>query len=256
MASWFVIVALAMLSLLTTGSKAPVPEAVKPVPEAEVISSQQNVTTATQLLVLLPEAKEKVSVAVYDIMDKTGQYKENEHISNSRAVTQGATEMLITALMRSHQFTVLDRVYFENVLNEQNLKRKEYLAEGASPTIGALIGADYIIEGAITEYDVDIRTEGLGVKIAGKGGSTEYARASAAIDLRMTDTTTGEIVWAKALKKEILGKRVGINLFSFMEKNIVEFEMGKGKQQAINLVIRTLLEEVVYKLCKSEIFAD
>lgn len=254
MDSIVVIVVMAMLSLLTTGPKATNPQTVKPEPKAELVLSQENVTTATHLLLLLPEPKEKISVAVYNILDKTGQYKENTHISNSRAVTQGATEMLITALMRSRHFTVLDRVQFQNILNEQTLKKKEFLAQGEGPKLGALIGADYIIEGAITEYDVDVRTGGLGLKIAGKGGSTKYARASCAIDIRMTDTTTGEVIWAKSLKKEILGKKVGINLFSFMEQNIIEFETGTGKQQAINLVVRTLLEETVYKLCKSEIF--
>jgi len=163
--------------------------------------------------------------------------------------------MLITALMRSRQFIVLDRINFQHILNELNLKKKDYLARGEGPTPGALLGADYIIEGAITEYDVDIKTGGLGLKIAGKGGSTKYAIATSAIDIRVTDTTTGEVVWAKSLKKEILGKRVGVNVFSFMGENVVEFETGKGKQEAINLVVRTLIEETVYNLCKSDILA-
>jgi len=202
----------------------------------------------------LPELKEKVPIAVYSILDKTGQFKEDGHMSQSRVVTQGATEMLITALMRSRQFAVLDRVQFQRILNEQNLGQQKRIVPGEGPKIGALTGADYIIEGAITEYDVDIGTGGLGLKIAGKGGSTKYARASCAIDIRVTDTTTGEVIWAKSLKKEILGKKVGLTLFSFLGKTIVEFETGKGMQQAINLVIRTLLEETVYKLCESEIF--
>jgi len=251
----YVILVLTLISLLTPVPKSENPISEKPEAKVEVILSEENITPATQLLALLPEPKEKISVAIYDILDKTGQYKENEHMTNSRAVTQGATDMLITALMRSRQFTVLDRVKFQNILNEQNLRRNKYLDEqDKTPRIGALIGADYIIEGAITEYDVDLKTGGLGLKIAGKGGSTKYATATCAIDIRMTDTTTGEVVWAKSLKREILGKKVGINVFSFMGKNIVEFETGKGEQQAINLVIRTLLEEIVYKLCKNEIF--
>jgi len=248
-----IIIILTVISLLIPAPKAPKPK-VNLEPKVEVVSPQENVTTATQFLALLPEPKEKIPVAVYDIIDKTGQYKENTHISNSRAVTQGATEMLITALMRSRQFIVLDRVRFQHILNEQNLKKKEYLARGEGPEPGQLLGAKYIIEGAITEYDVDMRTGGYGLKIAGKGGSMQYARASCAIDIWVTDTTTGEVVWAKSLKKEILGKKVGINIFSFIGKNIVEFETGKGMQQAINLVIRTLIEETVYKLCESSLF--
>lgn len=253
-----VIVGLTIISLLTTpAAKAP-PVTEKPEPKVEevVVFAQENVTTATQLLASLPEPKEKIPVAVYSIEDKTGKFMENAHVSNSRVVTQGATEMLITALMRSRQFAVLDRVQFQRLLNEQNLRKKKLLAPGEGPEVGVLIGAKYIIEGAITEYDVDIGTGGIGLKIAGKGGSEKYARASCAIDIRVTDTTTGEVVWAKSLKKEILGKRVGLTVFSFMGKSIVEFETGKGQQEVINLVVRTLLEEMVYKLAKSEILVQ
>ena len=214
---------------------------------AEILSSQPNVTTATQLLVALPEPKQKAKIAVYTISDRTGQIKD----IGSAVVTQGATEMMITALQRSRQFIVLDRINFSNLMNEQNLKAKKRLELGEGPTIGKMTGADYVLSGAITEYQVDKKTGGLGLKIAGIGGSNKYATASTAIDLRLTDTTTGEVVWAVSLKKEIKGKKVGLQTFAFIGNNVVEFETGKGKQEVINLVVRTLLEEAVFKLYQS-----
>ncbi len=238
----------------------PAPEApdqvnVKPAEQpTEIVMSEINTTPASELLTSLSEPEEKIALAIYNIQDKTGQYKDDKHLRNSRIVTQGATEMLVTALMRSKQFKVLDRVHFQNLLNEQNLKiNKRVEGKNNGPNVGALIGADYLIEGAITEYDVDKNTGGFGLKVAGKGASKDYARATCAIDLRITDTTTGEVIWAKSLKKEIYGEKVGLTLFSFMGDNIVELETGRGKQQAINLVVRTLLEEAVYKLCQSDL---
>ncbi len=211
----------------------------------EILSSTPNVTTATKLLASLPEPEERSRVAVYDIRDKTGQYKGDTGAS-STVVSQGATEMLITALDRSRQYRVLDRVDFSNFMNEQNLQTEGRLADGEGPLIGEMTGAQYVISGAVTEYQVDRDTGGLGLTIAGKGGSQEFARATCAIDLRVTDTTTGQVVWAESLKGEILGRKVGLQVFSFMGQNIVEFETGRGKQQVINLVVRTLLEEAVY----------
>jgi curli biogenesis system outer membrane secretion channel CsgG len=114
------------------------------------------------------------------------------------------------------------------------------------------LGADYVIAGAVTEYQIDKRTGGLGLLVGGKGGTQEYAVASCAVDLRVTNTTNGSVVWAKSLKKEIVGERIGFEVFSFMDNNIVEFETGRGKQEVINLVVRTLLEEAVYKLSVSQ----
>ena len=209
-----------------------------------ILSSSENITTATQLLAALPEPDNKFKLAVYSVEDKTGQYQ----TGGSRVVTQGATEMLITALQRSRQFKILDRVRFGDFMNEQNLKTNKRINQGDGPSIGGMTGANYVLSGAITEYQVDQNTSGIGLKIAGKGGSQKYARASCAIDLRLTDTTSGEVVWAKSLKSEIIGKKVGFQIFSFIGENVVEFETGKGKQQVINLVVRTLLEEAVYEL--------
>ena len=215
----------------------------------KIKSSEKNVTPATQLLAALPEPDKKPAIAVYNIADKTGQRKQ----TGASVVTQGATDMLITALVRSRQFKVLDRSRLGNFMNEQQLQSKDRLASGEGPEIGEITGADYVIKGAITEYQVDKKTGGLGISIAGMGGSTETAIASTAIDIRLVDTTTGEVVWARSLTDEIKGKKVGVQSFSFMGNNIVEFETGKGKQEVINLVVRSLLEEAVFMLSKSEV---
>ncbi|MFP4199724.1 MAG: CsgG/HfaB family protein [Halanaerobium sp.] len=216
---------------------------------SEIMASSPNVTGATQLLASLPEREDKPAVAVYSITDRTGQVKNG----GSAVVTQGATDMMITALKRSRQFKVLDRINFGDFMNEQNLQTNERLASGQGPTVGEMIGADYVIEGAVTEYQVDKSTGGIGLNIGGAGGSKEFARATTAIDVRLVDSTSGEVVWSESLKGEIVGEKVGLQAFSFMGNNIVEFETGQGKQEVINLVIRTLLEESVYKIYESGI---
>lgn len=213
----------------------------------EIISSKPNVTVATQLLASLPEREDKPAVAVYNIADRTGQVRE----MGAAVVTQGATDMMITALERSRQFRVISRAGFNDFMNEQNLQANDRFAMGEGPDLGEMTGTDYIVEGAITEYQVDRNTGGTGLSIGGLGGSTEYARATTAIDIRLVDTTTAEVVWSESLKGEIVGKKVGLQAFSFMGDNIVELETGQGKQEVINLVIRTLLEEAVYMMAES-----
>jgi len=229
-------------------------EAVLAAPET-ILMSETNITTASQLLAALPEPKERIPISIYAITDSTGQFKADGGAS-STVVTQGSTEMLITALQRSRQFTILDRVRFGDLMNEQNLISSSRIAPGQGPELGALTGANYMITGSITEYQVSKETGGIGLVIAGKGGSTEYAKASVALDLRVINLTTGEVIWAESLKGEIIGEKVGLQLFSFLGKNIVEFETGQGKQQVINLVVRTLLEEAVFKLVQSQVLTN
>ena len=160
---------------------------------------------------------------------------------------------MITALKRSRQFKILDRTALGNFMNEQQLQNENRFAEGSGPNLGQMTGPDYIINGAITEYQVDKKSGGAGLSIAGIGGNKEYAVASTALDLRLVDTTTGEVVWARSLKDQIVGEKIGIQAFSFMGENIVEFETGRGKQEVINLVVRTIIEEAVFELARSEV---
>ncbi|MEA1964876.1 MAG: CsgG/HfaB family protein [Candidatus Aerophobetes bacterium] len=223
-----------------------------------VISSPQvNTTEITEKLLSLSVPEERVSVAVYELRDKTGQYKDDKLANRkSTAISQGATEMLITALDRSHQFTVLDRVNFKHLLTEQDLRGKKRLAKNNPyPELNKLIGAKYIVGGAITEYNCDVVTGGTKLAVAGVGGKTKFAKATAAIDLRVTDTTTGEVVKTLSMKDKIIGKMVGLNLFSFFKtENLYELESGKGNQEPINLVVRRLIEDMVYQLVESGVF--
>jgi len=216
-----------------------------------------NTTEMTEKLLSLSIPKERIPVAVYELRDKTGQYKDDKLANRkSTAVSQGASEMLITALDRSHQFIVLDRVNFKNILTEQDLRGKKRLANNNSyPELNKLIGAKYIIEGAITEYNCDVITGGTNLKIVGIGGKTKFAKATAAIDLRVTNTTTGEVIKTLSMKDKIIGKMVGANIFSFFKtENLYEFESGKANQEPINLVVRRLIENMVYELVKSGVF--
>ena len=215
----------------------------------EIKSAKPNVNTSTQLLAALDEPDEKPAIAVLEISDDTGEITE----TNSTVVSQGAEDMLITALERSRQFTVLDRVSDDNIMQEQDLQDNNLLASGENPQMGELTGADYIITGSVTEYQVDKETGGFGISIAGLGGSKEYAVASTAIDLRVVDTTSGEVVWSRSLKDEIEGEKVGVEAFSFMGENIVEFETGSGEQEVINLVLRTIIEEGVFELSQNNL---
>ena len=190
----------------------------------KITTAKPNVTQSTQLLASLPEAEDKPAIAVLKIPDKTGGRTE----TNSSIVSQGATDMLITALVRSRHFEVLDRVVNNNIMQEQDLQKNNLLASGDNPDVNQLKGADYFITGAVTQYQVDKKTGGTGIKIAGLGGSSEYAIATTAIDLRLIDSTSGEVVWARSLKEKIKGK----NEMTFVGGKLIYDDRG-GKNEIL-----------------------
>lgn len=241
--------------LLKGGAPLPVPDAAAL--ERMTNSPTLNVTIVTEELSNLPAPEERVPVAVYELKDKTGQYKDDEiGTRKSTIMSQGAVEMLITALDRSGQFKVLDRIIFQHILTEQDLRGKKRLVNDDSyPHLNKLIGAKYIIEGAITEYNCDVVTGGIGLTIGGKGARYKHARATAAIDMRVTDVSTGEVVKTLSMRDKMVGKMVGLNVFAFFNgTSLIEFELGKADQEPINMVIRRLIEHMVLELVNSGVF--
>lgn len=210
-----------------------------------------NVTAMTDYLKNLPPPKQRVPVAVYQIVDKTGQHLEmKDYSSMSTAVTQGATDMLIHSLIQSGQFKVADRSIFQSIMTEQDLQGKKRLAPGEEhPAINQLMGSKYIITGAVTEYGLT-RTGGTKLKVDGKGASSENAVAYAAIDLRVVDSSTNEVVYSVSLRDDIKGTSLGGDVFSFFGKELlIDFETGTGWQEPINLVVRRLIDAAVYEMC-------
>jgi len=199
----------------------------------------------------LPKPDRKVVVTVYRFQDKTGQFHDSDKLRYSTAVTQGATSQLITALMRARYFTVVERAHLDDIITEQRLKTEKRVLPNTGPQIGKMYGAEYIITGDITEYNVDVVTGGLGVRVSGAGGSAQYAVATAAIDLRIVESTTGKIVFNKSLKKRIVGKQVGVNIFRFWDNRLYEINGGLANQDPVQLAIRELLEEGVFQICNT-----
>ena len=92
--------------------------------------------TQTQVLLQqLPAPQRQVAVAVYGFSDQTGQFKPTEAGQTlSRAVTQGASSMLVKALQDAGSrqwFTIVERERLDNLLKERQIiseMRKRYLA--------------------------------------------------------------------------------------------------------------------------------
>jgi curli biogenesis system outer membrane secretion channel CsgG len=106
-------------------------------------------------------------------------------------VGQGASDMLATTLVKKGKFTVFERDKIESAIKEQDFGASGRIDPTTAAKIGKVIGVEYIITGAVTEYgqsDSDI-SGGSTFKVGKKG-------YHAAADVRMVDVNTGEIVFA------------------------------------------------------------
>lgn len=135
------------------------------------------------LLTFISSVYAKDRVAVMDFENRTPH--------GGWRVGRGASDMLATALVKTGKFTVYERNKIDAVMKEQNMGAGGRIDPTTAAKIGKIIGVEYIITGAVTEYGQSRSDVGGGGKFSmGKKGY------HAAVDVRMVNATTGEIVFA------------------------------------------------------------
>lgn len=121
----------------------------------------------------------------------------NDTPFESKVLGKGVSNTLVTALVKSRHFTVIERDRLQRIVDEQSLSMSGILDSESSIKAGKILGIDYIITGSITEFGV--KNQGTSV---GYGGSTSAAVgvkkgiARIVIDIRVIDIETGGIIWA------------------------------------------------------------
>jgi curli biogenesis system outer membrane secretion channel CsgG len=117
----------------------------------------------------------------------------------------GLREMLVTALVNSSRFRVVERQVLDAVMQEQQLQASGAAASGqTSAQRGQIKTADIIVTAAITEFEPQATGGGGGIGGGGRlGGSLVGAliggsmnKAHMALDLRIIDTSTSEVLAA------------------------------------------------------------
>ena len=133
----------------------------------------------------VPVVTLKQNIAVFEFENKT---------ANPYAVGWGMAEMLVTELVKSDNFVVIERQELEPVLQEQGLGAAGAINPESAAQVGQLLGVDLAIFGAVTAFGDERRRVGIGAL-----GVTR-SRARVVADVRFVNTTTGEIVYAESFE--------------------------------------------------------
>jgi len=122
-----------------------------------------------------------------------------------------ATELgdaLSNELTATGNFKVVERQKLQAVLSEQELAELGLVKKGTGAKKGELTSAQYVILGKVTAFEEGVSKKSGGNKAGGcflgicVGGSDQKSEAEAyvAIDLRVVDTTTGEVAYARTVE--------------------------------------------------------
>ena len=210
--------------------------------------------------------RNKIRVAVGTVKDYTGKFSESE---GGNPITQGGSLMVMSALGKLGDAVRLQE-RFDTQVTELELRYldRRYLGDGSVHEVrgktggaqkvpwkpyygGTVIESDYFIVGGITELNYNVHSGGLEVGVDGIGGKGRVFTVNVAVDLRIVDTSSLEVVKTVSLQKQITGYEVGVNVFNFFKNTLVDVNAGLKSQEPLQLGVRTTLELGVLELIGS-----
>ena len=121
------------------------------------------------------------------------------------------SNMLATELAARDAFTVVERRKLAAILEEQDLAQSGRLKPGEGARIGELTGAQYLVMGTITAFEDNAETQTSGGMFRKSKVESVSSGAYLAVDLRVVDTTTGQVSFARTVEGRTEGYKVDLD---------------------------------------------
>ena len=198
-------------------------------------------------------------LAVGEIADLTGKLD----LETGRRVTQGASLFAVTALGRAgvplveradQTVAEVERTYAAaRVLSDAPAAAGDAPGPLRPVNPGQIAGSRFYLVGGITELNYNIESGGGDLRVGaldpedpktGFGGSRFVMNV--AMDLRLVDSISQEVVAIAAYQKQIVGREIRAGVFDILGGVAVDLSGGQSALEPLQLGVRTLIERGVY----------
>lgn len=193
---------------------------------------------------------QRVAVSIYEFRSQVSQ------------ISQGsATDMFMTALVKSHQFRLVER----NRLTEGIAQEKRLNAAGqttGNTAQKALRGAQYLFEGVVSEANPAVNSNQGGINIAGLQLGGSKSKDVISVDVRILDADTGDVLDSVSVTKPVKASSVGFSGTAALVGTIAAAHGGQAsaftpdlsaqssKLGGMDAAIRACIDEAVLELAK------
>lgn len=193
--------------------------------------------TGTEALSQTAGGKPSVAVVEFDVRYPV-----------TNAVGRDLSDILVNTLVESQRFRVVDRTSTDKLLGEQKAVLSGMVDPATGAMIGKMTGAQFLVLASVTQFAEKKGGVGgfFGNKIPGASKVVNYT-ATVKINLRVINSTTGEIVFSKAIEKG--GSNIGLSGGGIYKGISVtdSYEskaMQKAVEQAIEEAVAILTERI------------
>jgi len=204
----------------------------------------RNVKTDEQQSVYPPYNGPKKRIAVLKFDNKVSK----RWWDRSWNIEDGLTEMLITELMKTNRFVVVERGSLNDVISEQDLGASGRVRSETAARVGELLGAQVLVKGAVTEF-AEKESGGVGgIMVGGIGIGGKTNTGHVAFDMRLIDANTGQILQSERAEGKITSSGIGgIAFFSgvaFGGASYKKTALGKATRAAVAQAVKFIVDNM------------
>ena len=183
--------------------------------------------------------------------------------SVAEVTPRGATDMFMTALVKTRKFRVLERarmaegIAAEKALNQQGMTG----GQGGQSQYHA---ASYMFEATVSEATTDANKTSFSLGIAGAAAGKGWSSDTIAIDVRVTDVESGVVVDAIDVRREIKGVETKVGGITTALANVLTRGRGgaladalaptdeyvNARKDSVDKALRDAIEEAVNEIAK------
>ncbi|MFK7733192.1 MAG: CsgG/HfaB family protein [Pseudomonadales bacterium] len=174
-----------------------------------------------------------------------------QNVYGSWSLGEGFAEILITELVKSGRFLIVEREVISDIVKEQELGMTGLVSQNTAAKTGQLSGAQFMIRGAITEFNDLAGGGGLTIAYSKAEAGTKSKTAYVGIDVRIVDNATGQIY--ASYNAHAKAKSRGVSLAAKFTESAESFKvgasgfydtsLGQATRDAIEQVIEFIVDE-------------
>lgn len=109
-------------------------------------------------------------------------------------------DMLANELAATEAFRVVEREKLDEVLREQDLGAGGRINPSTSAQVGNVTGAQYLVTGTLSSWEENTSGGGAGISYRGIGLGAAKKDAYLAVDIRVIDASSGEVVHSRSVE--------------------------------------------------------
>jgi curli biogenesis system outer membrane secretion channel CsgG len=177
-------------------------------------------------------------------------------------IGKGIRAMLVTRLAQANKVVVVERAKMDTLIKEQDFNTSNRVKQGSGARVGQISGADALLSGDIVIFGRDDKKKSvkgggiIGGVIGGIASSKNEDKAVVAIDYRLIDAETSEVIATGEARGEsirkgnalgaiggALGKGVAGVQIDMTSSNFAQTIIGEATQDAVNKIAEILLTQ-------------